>query len=61
MGEVGDGSRNQVKALVTERVGPGTLFIPFHFSAGGRQDLLEKYPTEQPDRAVNRLTYDLWF
>jgi formate dehydrogenase major subunit len=26
----------KVKAMVTERVGPGTTFIPFHFADGGR-------------------------
>ena len=33
------------KTLVTERVGPGTVFLPFHFAGWfeGR-DLLDKYP-----------------
>jgi formate dehydrogenase major subunit len=38
-------ARIKVKALVTERVGPGTTFLPFHFA--GRwmgQDLLDRYP-----------------
>jgi formate dehydrogenase major subunit len=39
------GSQIKVKALVTERVGPGTTFIPFHFSGWWQgKDLLEKYP-----------------
>ena len=37
--------RLKVKTLVTERVGPGTVFLPFHFAGWfeGR-DLLDKYP-----------------
>ena len=39
------GSQIKVKALVTERVGAGTTFIPFHFSGWWQgKDLLEKYP-----------------
>ncbi len=39
------GSQIKVKAFVTERVGPGTTFIPFHFSGWWQgKDLLEKYP-----------------
>ncbi len=39
------GAQIKVKALVTERVGPGTTFIPFHFSGWWQgKDLLEKYP-----------------
>jgi formate dehydrogenase major subunit len=39
------GAQLKVKAQVTERVGPGTTFIPFHFSGWwmGR-DMLEFYP-----------------
>ncbi len=40
-----EGSRIKVKAMVTQRVGPGVLFTPFHF--GGHYegvDLLDKYP-----------------
>ena len=34
-----------MKALVTERVGPGTGFIPFHFAGWWQgKDLLDKYP-----------------
>ena len=38
-------ARLKVKTLVTERVGPGTVFLPFHFAGWfeGR-DLLDKYP-----------------
>jgi formate dehydrogenase major subunit len=38
-------ARIRVKAQVTERVGPGTVFMPFHFAGHwmGR-DLLDKYP-----------------
>jgi formate dehydrogenase major subunit len=38
-------ARIKVKTLVTERVGPGTVFCPFHFAGWmeGR-DLLDKYP-----------------
>jgi len=36
----------KVKALVTERVGPGTTFVPFHFSGWWMgKDMLEFYPT----------------
>ena len=35
----------KVKALVTERVGPDTCFIPFHFSGWWQgQDMLAHYP-----------------
>jgi formate dehydrogenase major subunit len=35
----------KVKALVTERVGPGTTFIPFHFSGWWEgKDMLQYYP-----------------
>lgn len=40
-----EGGRIRIKALVTTRVGRGTVFTPFHF--GGHfqgQDLLDKYP-----------------
>jgi formate dehydrogenase major subunit len=40
-----EGGRIRIKALVTERVGRGTVFTPFHF--GGHfqgEDLLSKYP-----------------
>ena len=38
-------ARIKVKALITERVGPGVMFMPFHFGGWwmGR-DLLDKYP-----------------
>ena len=39
------GAQLRVKAQVTERVGPGTTFIPFHFSGWWMgKDLLEYYP-----------------
>ena len=40
-----EGARLRVRALVTERVGPGTVFLPFHF-AGRWQgaDLRAYYP-----------------
>ena len=40
-----NGGRIKVVAMLTERVGPGTVFMPFHF--GGHwmgQNLAEKYP-----------------
>jgi len=40
-----EGGKVNVKAMVTERVGPGTAFMPFHF--GGHfmgKDLRSKYP-----------------
>lgn len=40
-----EGGRIKVMAFVTERVGPGVVFMPFHF--GGRyqgRDLRDKYP-----------------
>jgi formate dehydrogenase major subunit len=39
------GAQIKVKAQVTERVGPGTAFVPFHFSGWWMgKDLLEYYP-----------------
>lgn len=39
------GARLNVQALVTERVGPDTVFMPFHFSGRWQgQDLLAYYP-----------------
>jgi formate dehydrogenase major subunit len=39
------GASIKVRALVTERVGPGTGFIPFHFAGWWQgKDLLDKYP-----------------
>ena len=39
------GAKLKVKALVTERVGPDTCFIPFHFSGWWQgQDMLAWYP-----------------
>jgi len=39
------GAKLKVKALVTERVGPDTCFIPFHFSGWWQgQDMLAYYP-----------------
>ena len=39
------GAQLKVKALVTERVGPGTTWIPFHFSGWWQgKDMLEFYP-----------------
>jgi formate dehydrogenase major subunit len=46
-GKNGDGSNTKlkVKALVTERVGPDTCFIPFHFSGWWQgEDMLPYYP-----------------
>jgi formate dehydrogenase major subunit len=46
-GKNGDGSnvKLKVKALVTERVGPDTCFIPFHFSGWWQgEDMLPYYP-----------------
>ncbi|HEX4885728.1 MAG TPA: formate dehydrogenase subunit alpha [Casimicrobiaceae bacterium] len=40
------GAQLKVKAMVTERVGAGTTFIPFHFSGWWQgKDMLEYYPT----------------
>ena len=39
------GARIKVRALVTERVGPGVSWIPFHFAGWWQgKDLLDKYP-----------------
>ncbi|MGZ5582418.1 MAG: molybdopterin-dependent oxidoreductase [Usitatibacter sp.] len=39
------GAQIKVRALVTDRVGPGTSFIPFHFAGWWQgKDLLDKYP-----------------
>ena len=39
------GAKIKVKALVTERVGPDTAFIPFHFSGWWQgKDMLDSYP-----------------
>ena len=41
-----NGSRTRMKALVTERVGKGVAWMPFHFSGWYEgQDLRSKYPT----------------
>jgi formate dehydrogenase major subunit len=39
------GVKLKVKALVTERVGPDTVFVPFHFSGWWQgEDMLAHYP-----------------
>jgi formate dehydrogenase major subunit len=39
------GAQISVKTLVTERVNPGTTFIPFHFAGWWMgKDMLEYYP-----------------
>jgi formate dehydrogenase major subunit len=39
------GAQLKVRALVTERVAPGTVFLPFHFSGWWQgKDLLQYYP-----------------
>jgi formate dehydrogenase major subunit len=39
------GAKIKVKAMVTERVGPDTAFIPFHFSGWWQgKDILDAYP-----------------
>ena len=39
------GAKIKVKAMVTERVGPDTAFIPFHFSGWWQgKDMLDQYP-----------------
>jgi len=39
------GARIKVKAMVTERVGPDTAFIPFHFSGWWQgKDMIDQYP-----------------
>jgi formate dehydrogenase major subunit len=39
------GARMKVRAMVTERVGPGTTFVPYHFAGWWEgKDRLEKYP-----------------
>jgi formate dehydrogenase major subunit len=39
------GAQLKVRALVTERVGPGTTWMPFHFGGWWQgKDLLDKYP-----------------
>ncbi len=39
------GAKIKVRAMVTERVGPGTSFIPFHFAGWWQgKDLLDRYP-----------------
>src|SRR4029078_10010608 len=44
-GKTPTGAQLKVKAQVTERVGPGTTFIPFHFSGWWMgKDMLEFYP-----------------
>jgi len=43
--ETPEKSRLKVKALITERVASGTVFLPFHFGGWWMgQDLLDKYP-----------------
>ena len=44
--EGAEGAKVKVKAMVTERVGRGVVFMPFHF--GGHwmgRDLRDKYPS----------------
>jgi formate dehydrogenase major subunit len=42
-----NGSKAKVKALVTERVGKGVAWMPFHFGGWlGGVDLRDKYPTD---------------
>ena len=39
------GAQIKVKAMITERVGAGTTFIPYHFSGWWQgKDMLEYYP-----------------
>ena len=39
------GAKIKVKALVTERVGANTVFIPFHFAGWWQgKDMLDYYP-----------------
>ena len=47
------GAKLNVQALVTERVGPDTVFMPFHFSGHWQgADMLAYYPQGRaPDRA----------
>jgi formate dehydrogenase major subunit len=41
------GAQIKVQAMVTDRVGPGTTFIPFHFSGWWQgRDMLEFYPED---------------
>ncbi|HVO65703.1 MAG TPA: molybdopterin-dependent oxidoreductase [Syntrophales bacterium] len=43
--EGAEGGRIKVRALVTKRVGPGTVFTPFHFGGWFQgKDLYDKYP-----------------
>ena len=43
------GAQIKVKAQVTDRVGAGTTFIPFHFSGWWMgKDMLEYYPEGAP-------------
>ncbi len=56
-----NGAKIKVKAQVTERVGPDTVFIPFHFSGWWQgQDMLAYYPAgAEPivrGEAVNTVT-----
>ena len=40
-----EGGRSRMPALVTERVGPGTVFLPFHFSGHWEgESLRDRYP-----------------
>jgi formate dehydrogenase major subunit len=40
-----EGARVRVAALVTRRVGPGTVFMPFHFAGWWMgQDISGRYP-----------------
>jgi formate dehydrogenase major subunit len=43
--EGAEGARIKVRALVTPRVGPGTVFTPFHFGGWFQgKDLIDRYP-----------------
>jgi formate dehydrogenase major subunit len=40
-----EGGKSRMRALVTERVGPGVVFLPFHFSGQyAGEDLRDAYP-----------------
>lgn len=61
-----EGGRSRVAALVTERVGPGVVFLPFHFSGQfAGEDLRDRYPAGadpivlgEPANVVTTYGYD---
>jgi formate dehydrogenase major subunit len=56
-----EGSRVKVAALVTPRVGPGTVFMPFHFGGWFQgEDLSHRYPPGAAPYVVGEAANTAW-